>query len=164
MNTLVAIAITLLAAYTVTLCVVGRQIPDSLSQSVFNLPPSGAWLWTVVLYTASFLTVPTYIDHTNENTKWLAFLAIVGLLFVGAAPLVKDKSDLAYKVHCGAAILCAVCSQLVLTFNCPWLLLCWVPFVAYLVCSLIKHQTWRTRTFWAEMVCFASTFAFCLTT
>ena len=158
----VVIAIIVLLAYTIALCIKGGGIPPSLSASVFDLKQSMRWFWTVVLVAVCFLCVPTYIERTGENTQFIAFIAIAALAFVGGAPLVKDKSDMAYKVHCVAAVVCALCSQLVLVFNQPWLLLCWVPFVAYEVLRLVKKQQWRTQTFWGEMVCFVSTFAYCL--
>jgi hypothetical protein len=102
------------------------------------------------------------LDKVSESTQFLAFIAIAALAFVGAAPLVADKTELAYNVHCGAAVVCAVCSQLVLVFNQPCLLFCWSPFVVAFVYMWAAHFAWRTKTFWAEMVCFSSTFIFCL--
>lgn len=110
----ILIAITILLVYTIALCIKGGGIPASLSASVFSLPQSKRWIWTVLLALVCFLCVPTYIEKTGENTQFLAFTAIAALAFVGGAPLVKDKSDIAYKVHCVAAVVCALCSQLVL--------------------------------------------------
>lgn len=157
----IVIAIIILLGYTIALCVKDGGVPSSLSASVFDLPKDKRWIWTVVLYAVCFLCVPTYVEVTSESTQFLAFIAIAALAFVGAAPLVADKTDLAYKVHCWAAAVCAVCSQLVLVFNQPWLLLCWVPWVLVFV-WVTKDKPWRTMVFWAEMVCFGSTFAFCL--
>ena len=165
----IVIAIIILLAYTIALCINGGGVPSSLSASVFDLPKSQRWIWTVMLYAVCFcVLVPfgsggvSFLDKVSENTQFLAFIAIAALAFVGAAPLVTDKTDLAYKVHCVAAVVCAVCSQLVLVFNQPWLLFCWFPFVVAFVYMWAAHFAWRTKTFWAEMVCFGSTFIFCL--
>ena len=157
----IVLAIIILLGYTIAMCIKGGGVPSSLSASVFSLPKNKRWVWTVVICAVCFLAVPTYIEKTGENTQFLAFIAIAALAFVGAAPLVKSHKELAYKVHCWAAVVCALCSQLVLVFNQPWLLLCWVPFAAAFV-WFTKDHTWRTQTFWAEMVCFGSTFAFCM--
>ena len=157
----IVLAISVLLGYTIAMCIKGGGVPSSLSASVFDLPKNQRWIWTVVLYAVVFLCVPTYLDKVSENTQFLAFIAMVGLAFVGAAPLVSDKTDMAYKVHCVDAVVCAVCSQQVLVFNQPWLLLCWVPFVVAFV-WVTKDKPWRTLVFWAEMVCIGSTFAFCL--
>ena len=164
----IVIAIIILLVYTIALCIKGGGVPSSLSASVFDLPQNKRWVWTVMLYAVCFcVLVPfgwhgvSFLDKVSENTQFLAFIAIAALAFVGAAPLVADKTDLAYKVHCVAAVVCAVCSQLVLVFNQPWLLLCWIPWVVALL-LISKYGRWYTITFWAEMVCFGSTFAFCL--
>lgn len=169
----IIIAITILLGYTTALCIKGGGVPSSLSASVFDLPKSQRWIWTVVLYAVCFcVLVPfgsggvSFLDKVSENTQFLAFIAIAALAFVGAAPLVADKTDLAYKVHCVAAVVCAVCSQLVLVFNMPQgsVLCLWFPFVIALVIKTdaFDFSNWKTITFWAEQVCFGSTFAFCL--
>lgn len=156
------IAIALLAAYTVTLCVVNKEIPSSLSASVFYLPKTGQWLWTAVIVAVVFLVAPTLISKTSESTQFLAFIACAGLLFVGGAPLVKDKSDMAYHVHMGGAIACAVASQILLAFNAPWLLLLWAFWIGDAIYTRAHHNQWRTAVFWAEMTCFCDIFIFCI--
>ena len=140
---------------------IGGSIPPSLSASVFNIPTNKRWIWTIVLFAVCFLCVSTYIEKTEVNTQFLAFLSIGGLMFVGAAPLVKFKDDaLQFKVHKVGAIVCAAFSQLVLTFNCPLLLLAWIPYFAYGFGKGWKR--WKEMIFFGEMVCFSNTFTFCL--
>ena len=140
---------------------IGGSIPPFLSASVFNISNNKRWIWTVVILAVCFLCVPTYIEKTSENTQFLAFLAIAGLAFVGAAPLVKFSDDeLQFRVHEISAIICAVCSQLVLIFNRPLLLLSCIPFIIY---GFIKgYKNWRIKIFWSEMICFSNTFLYCL--
>ena len=165
----IVLAIIILLGYTIALCIKGGGVPSSLSASVFDLPKGQRWIWTVMLYAVCFcVLVPfgsggvSFLDKVSENTQFLAFIAIAALAFVGAAPLVADKTDLAYKVHCVAAVVCAVCSQLVLTFNQPLLLLCWFPWAWGFIELNNSLNEWRTQVFWAEQVCFGSTFIFCL--
>ena len=157
----IAIAIIILLVYTLVMIKIGGSIPPSLSASVFNLPTNKRWIWTVVLFAVCFLCVPTYIEKTSENTQFLAFLAIAGLAFVGAAPLIKFSDDkMQFRVHEVGAIVCAACSQILLVFNCSWLLLLWIPFIIY---GFVKGwKTWKTMIFWGEMVCFSNTFIYCL--
>lgn len=155
----ITIAITLLAAYTITLCVINRQIPKSLSASVFFLPKTEQWLWTAVIVAVTLLTAPTIIEKSSTNTQFLAFIACASLLFVGGAPLIKDKRDMAYKVHMAGAATCAISSQILLIFNQPWLILCWVFWIGDYI---VNRKQWGTKVFWAEMVCFTNTFSFCL--
>lgn len=157
----IVIAIIILLVYILVIIKIGGSIPPSLSASVFNIPTNKRWIWTVVLFAVCFLCVPTYIEKTSENTQFLAFLAIAGLTFVGAAPLVKFSDDkMQFRVHEVGAIVCAACSQLVLVFNYPWFLLSWIPFIIYV---FIKgYKNWRTKIFWGEMICFSNTFLYCL--
>lgn len=159
----ICLAIGILLGYTLLMIKAGGKVPSSLSASVFDLKPSQRWIWTVTICVVCFLCVPTYIDKVSENTKFLAFISIAGLAFVGAAPLVNRKdNNMQFQVHQWGAIVCAVCSQLVLVFNQPLMLVGWVPFVAYEAYRFRNVKKWRTEVFWAEMVCFASTFAYCL--
>lgn len=123
----IVIAIIILLVYTLAMIKIGGSIPPSLSASVFNFPTNKRWIWTIVIFTVCILVVPTYIEKTYINTQFLSFLSIGGLGFVGAAPLVKLKDDiLQFKVHEIGAIICAICSQLVLIFNYPILLCSWI--------------------------------------
>ena len=157
----IIIAIIILLVYTLVMIKIGGSIPPSLSASVFNILTNKRWIWTIVLFLVCFLCVTTYIEKTSENTQFLAFLAIAGLAFVGAAPLVKFSDDkMQFRVHEVGAIVCAACSQILLVFNCPWLLLLWILFIVY---GFVKGwKTWTTMIFWGEMVCFSSTFIYCL--
>lgn len=160
----IIIAIIILLIYTLIMIKIGGSIPPSLSASVFNLPTNKRLIWTVVIFTVCILVVPTYIEKTDINTQFLSFLSIGGLAFVGAAPLVKFSDDeMQFRVHEVGAIVCAACSQLVLVFNCPWLLLFWIPYIiAFVKLNDFRAKGWNTKIFWAEMVCFFNTFTFCL--
>lgn len=171
MNTLVIIAITLLVAYTIILCVVNKHIPDSLSQSVFFLPQSASWIWTVVIGFVGFAVMPAIIEKTPINWQSLAFIACFGLLLVAVAPLLPNKeseggidtSDLAYKVHMIGAFTCAIGSQVLIAICQWWLLFGWIPWLAAMAYTInVNLAPWRTKVFWAEMTCFAITFAYVL--
>ena len=161
MNTfmiLITIAAVLLIAYTVILCA-QNGIPRSLSASVFFLPRKGAWLWTAVIAAVVFALAPVLIG-TAQRAQFLAFFACAGLLFVAGCPLVKDKSDMAYRVHLVSAIVCAVCAMGLVACNRPLLLLLWLPWVAVFIWKTKGVSTWPTQTFWAEMMCFLITFIY----
>ena len=155
---LITIAAVLLIAYTVALCV-NNGIPRSLSASVFFLPRNGAWIWTAVIAAVALALAPVLIG-TAHRAQFLAFLACAGLLFVAGCPLVKDKGDMAYRVHLVAAIVCAVCAMGLVACNRPLLLLLWLPWLGVFIWKTKGVSTWPTQTFWAEMTCFAITFIY----
>ena len=154
---------TLLFAYTLTVCVVNRGVPSSLSATVYALPPMGAWLWTVIIGAVAGITMPVILDAAPDNWRFLGFLACIGLLFVAFCPLVPNKGDMTYKIHMGGAITCAVCSQVLLAVSNAWLLLLWLPWIAAFV-LITASRKWKTAIFWAEMTCFLNTFIYGLLT
>ena len=158
----IILAIIILVVYIVALSCYGGRIPPSLSASVFYLPQNKHWIWSLFLFSISFLTLPVLLDSVSENTCFLAFIAIAALTFVGAAPLARDMSELSYRVHYYSAYTCCICSQLLIFFNSTWLLLFWVPWVITLVWFKCRGERWRTWSFWAEMVCFTNPLVFCL--
>jgi hypothetical protein len=155
----IAIAITLMASYIVILCAIYRKIPNSLSQSVFMIPPHASWLWTVTIAGTAALIMPTLLDKTDSMWQFLAFFACTGLALTGLCPLSpnKDKTDLNYKAHMTGAWMSAVCSQLLVAVTNFWLMALWIPWIAVLV-FLESWYGWRTKAFWAEMTCFATIF------
>lgn len=157
-STFIAIAITLLTVYIVTMCVVNKEIPKSLSATVFYLPQSGRWLWTIVIFISTFLTIMPYVDAVGDLAKPFAFIACFAMMIVGAAPLVNDKSDIVYHIHMCAAVSCAVASQLVIVFEQPWLLVGWFPWAAAFV-WITKDDKWQSAPFWAEITCIILSYA-----
>ena len=65
-----------------------------------------------------------------------------------------------FKVHEIGAIICAICSQLVLIFNYLIILCSWIIFIIPTI--IIGWKNWRTKIFWGEMICFSNTFLYCL--
>lgn len=157
---LVTASLVILAAYILLMCWNNRQVPDSLSASVFFLPPQGAWLWTVVIAAVVFALAPVLIGTTRDSVQFLAFFACAGLLFVAGCPLVKDKGDMAYRVHCASAVVCAVSAMTLVAVSVPWLMFGWIPWLAVFLWQTRSHHDWRTQIFWAEMTCFLITYAY----
>lgn len=157
--TRILIAAAILAVYTLTLCIVGRTVPRSLSQSVFMLPPQWAWVWTVVIGVVAVLVMPVMLDQTANDWKFLAFLACIGLAFVAVCPLSKNKSDgdVRYLAHMVGSYVCAIASQLLVAFSSPEVLTLWMPWcIAYFFKT--RGKEWPQAVFFAEITCFVTTF------
>ena len=162
MNTyfiLTTIAVAVLTIYTAALCLSERQIPPSLSASVFYLPRAGAVLWLAVIATVVFCLAPVLLAVSRPATQFLAFISCAGLLFVGGCPLVKDKTDLTYKIHIAGAVTCAIAANLLIMTNHWWMLFLWIPWLFWFI-WVTKDRRWTTQTFWAEMTCFFMAFAY----
>lgn len=154
---MIIISIAVLLIYTLTLCGINGKIPNSLSQSVFMLPPSASWLWTLIIGFVAVAVMPKMLEVSGDNWKFLAFLSIVGLLFVALCPLSPNKSGQRYVVHMIGAWICAVCSQLMVAVTDWHHLLLWVPWIVVYVLRRMWFG-WDTKVFWAEMTCFATIF------
>lgn len=156
MNSLVAIAITVISLYVGAMIYTGRQIPESISQTVFVLPRKGQWLFTVVMWVVGFLLMPVLMEKVSEQTQFIAFLMVSGILFVGASPLVlKEKNT----IHYVFAAVAGIASQLLVALNQPLLLLLWFLYIGYTL--LAKDGS--KNLFWVEVSCMLTVFAFCLT-
>jgi hypothetical protein len=159
----ITIAITMMAAYIIILCAIYKKIPNSLSQSVYMLPPYASWLWTAVIAGVAALIMPTMLDNTPEKWKFLAFFACAGLAITGLCPLSpkKDKTDLKYKAHMVGAWMSAVSSQALVMATHFWLVSLWLPWVVAFLWIAVGEK-WPQKAFWAEITCIVSTFTMCL--
>ena len=156
MNSLVVIAITVIALYVGAMIYTGRQIPESISQTVFVLPRKGQWLFTVVMWVVGFLLMPVLMEKVSEQTQFIAFLMVSGILFVGASPLVlKEKNT----IHYVFAAVAGIASQLLVALNQPLLLLLWFLYIGYTLLAKAGSK----NLFWVEVSCMLTVFAFCLT-
>lgn len=156
MNSLVVIAITVIALYVGAMIYTGRQIPESISQTVFVLPRKVQWLFTVVMWVVGFLLMPVLMEKVSEQTQFIAFLMVSGICFVGASPLVlKEKNT----IHYVFAAVAGIASQLLVALNQPLLLLLWFLYIGYTL--LAKDGS--KNLFWVEVSCMLTVFAFCLT-
>lgn len=125
-------------------------IPKSISETYYLLGKHG-WLFQVTLFSVAFLVVPTLIERSSEGTRFLAFLACMGLAFVAAAPLFKRELD--GKVHYISAAMC--CGGLVLwqVFNASWV----VPLICF-VAVLPPMLFGGKRMWWLEIATIVSAY------
>lgn len=158
----VIIAMVLVYGYITALCVANRDIPSSLSEAVYNLKPSQSWLWSLCMALAGFFTIPRLMEVSSDNTRFLAFLCIAGLLVAVVCPLMQEKSSTASKIYTTGVIICALCSQSLIAVNNVWPLLLWFPYFGCLWHYSNKEYYWRTQVFWVEIVMITTTFTYAL--
>lgn len=154
MNSLIIAAMTVIALYVGAMIYTGKQIPESISQTVFLLPRRGKWVFTIVMWLVGFLLMPVLMEKVSEQTQFIAFFMIAGILFVGAAPLVlKEKNT----VHYVFAAISGIASQLLVALNQPLLLLTWFLYIGY---TLMAKDVSK-NLFWVEILCMLNIFALC---
>lgn len=134
-----------------------KHVPQSLSETFYLIGGQPkCYLFTATLWVMLFTLLPVLLEITPDSWKWLAFLALAGIGFVGAAPFFHDSAE--GKVHTVAAIAAAV-------FGLAWTLTTsyWYAALALAFCicmlGIAATDSWRSaRTWWLEMAAFGSVY------
>jgi len=127
-----------------------QQLPESISSMVYNLPKPWQWVWTVWMWAVTFTMAPAFIEAMPDTFRFLAFLTIACLLFVGAMPLVKNERN---TLHNALGIAAGVFSQVcVVIMYFDWIAF-WGFFLFFAGSSYIQPEGWLGRTVDGKNVC-----------
>ncbi len=125
-------------------------VAESLSATYYKV--SKPYLFQIALGLTGFLMMIYLLDVTaGKWYQFLSFFSTSALIFVAFAP--DYKRMLEGKVHTVNAYVSASSSLLLLVLMGFW----YVPILPFLV-SIILIKKWGNKTYWLEMVCFASIF------
>ena len=123
-------------------------VAESLSATYYNVKKP--YLFQIALGLTGFLMMIYLLDVTaGKWYQFLSFFATSALIFVAFAP--DYKRMLEGKVHTVNAYISAGSSVLILVLMGFW----YVPILPFLV-SILIIKKWGNKTYWLEMVCFAS--------
>ena len=93
MMTMIAAAVAVLYLLHAVITHNNGKIPQSISEtSYLTLAHKG--LFSAIMGVESALLLPTLLDKSAENTQFLGFLSIIGLLMVAASPYYKTENRL----------------------------------------------------------------------
>ena len=125
-------------------------IDESLSATYYKVKKP--YLFQVALGLAGFLMMIYLLDVTaGKWFQFLSFFATSALIFVAFAP--DYKNMLEGKVHVGAAMVSAIAALTLIVLMGYW----YVPVLPALTALFIIRK-YGNKTYWLEMVCFASIF------
>ena len=142
--------------YCIIVIIHDREIPNSISQIVYSLSEKWKWTFTIVLFIVGFMIVPQLIEVIqNPLYKFLGFFTVLGILGVGADPLVKGEHNI---VHYLSAIIMGISSQIIVYMNIPQLLYLWIPYILY----TLYESNADKNMFLAEIVMLISLGIVCL--
>lgn len=151
-----------ITAYTAAVCIKIKGIPSSISATFYKLRYK-AW-FTITMFLTAGLLMPVILVITPEDYQFVAFLACIGMMFVGVAPNFREGID--KKVHTTGAVLCILFSQVWVLLTCPWILLVWIAYLAYTVWAIKKN--WKGNfisaylltkpMFWVEITALLATY------
>ena len=123
---------------------------ESLSATYYKVKKP--YLFQLALGIAGFLMMVYLLDLTaGKWYQFLSFFATSALIFVAFAP--DYKQMLEGKVHVAAAMVSAIAALTLIVLMGYW----YVPILPFLV-SILIIKKWGNKTYWLEMVCFASIF------
>lgn len=121
---------------------------ESLSATYYKVKKP--YLFQIALGLTGFLMMIYLLDLTaGKWYQFLSFFATSALIFVSFAP--DYKQLLEGKVHVAAAMVSAIAALTLIVLMGYW----YVPVLPFLA-SVFLIRKWGNKTFWLEMVCFAS--------
>lgn len=146
------ISIVLAASFIVAASILKKQIPESISSLEFVYPHG---VWTIWLWLVTILITPSLLDAMPENWKFLGFLTIGCLMFVGAMPLIPTEHNTAHNI---LGVTAGILSQLcVLLINPQWLWIWSVWVVTFIIMTMNKSLSdWKWSVLLSEAICYAS--------
>ena len=125
-------------------------VAESLSATYYKVKKP--YLFQVALGLAGFLMMIYLLDVTaGKWYQFLSFFATSALIFVAFAP--DYKNMLEGKVHVAAAMTSAIAALALIVLMGYW----YVPVLPALAAFFIIKR-YGNKTYWLEMVCFASIF------
>ena len=117
-----------------------RELPDSLSALVYDLPTKQQWLWTLWMWAMAVTVGIPLIDCMDGSMfQFLAFMTMVSMVFCGAIPIVKNERN---TVHYGLAIVAGVSSQLCVVIIEPLWLLVLPVVLAFVAVAALVQKPW----------------------
>lgn len=119
----------ILFAYILYIIWKDKKIPVSISATVYSLDTKNKWIYTIVILLSAFLIAPHLFTITSTiGIEILAYFTIVGMLGVGACPLIYGEKN---TLHYACAILMGSSSQIISYLLCPYTMFLWLPYVVY---------------------------------
>ena len=161
MSVFILISFLSILLYVVSMCVKVRGVPNSVSDTYYSLKHK-LWFLATMWITAGTL-MPAILEVSKPNTEFLAFIACVGMVLVGAAPNFKNDER---RAHLAGAYLCIIGSQIWVAVNTWYFLSLWLIWMAYTIIKVVKqdegtfvYKFMSTKPmFWIEVTALVSTY------
>ena len=154
--------------YTLITILVFKTIPSSFSDTFYlweSKKRNLGYIFTIVMFMMGILLIAPWLNIAsllmiegalfhNWLLEFLPFIAICGIMLVGAAPLFKSYQE---KVHTTGALIAAVPSiiWMIVANYWWWILIC---LIICLTLALITRSIKSSYVFWLEMILFFGIF------
>ena len=162
---LVLFSFILIAGYVYAMIKKGKEIPYSISATYYAL--THKFWFALCMIGSGVLLLPAALESSTENSQFLVFLSVVGMVVLGVSPNFKSEQKVPHAI--GAAM-SLICSQIWVGCNSWYWLLLWAGFIIYMVVSMKKHWTGnfisdfikRKPMFWIEVISLLTVYLTCL--
>ena len=84
MITLVLLSFILIAGYVFAMIKKGKEIPYSISATYYAL--THKFWFGLCMIGASLLLLPPAFEASSENSRFLVFIAVIGMIVLGVSP------------------------------------------------------------------------------
>jgi len=151
---LIIMAVLLVVVYLGFYIAKKKELPESLSATVYDMQSGYRWAWGAWLGGVALLLFMPLV----ERNEWLGWLMEVSLFGAALTPLIKKDT---LKWHYIAAIATGVISQVIVVVNDADWLSVWMAFIFLYLSSYVQPEGWLGRTmkgkgmFLCQMTCFA---------
>ena len=165
MITLVLLSFILIAGYVFAMIKKGKEIPYSISATYYAL--THKFWFGLCMIGASLLLLPPAFEASSENSRFLVFIAVIGMIVLGVTPNFKVEDKIPHMVGSCIAL---IFSQIWVYCNSWYWLLLWAGFIAYMAISMKRHWTGnfisdfikRKPMFWIEVISLLTVYLTCI--
>ncbi|WP_417009523.1 glycosyl transferase [Bacteroides congonensis] len=162
---LVLLSFLIIAIYTGVMIQREKEVPYSISATYYSLR-NRFWFGTCMI-SASLLLLPSAFNVSTEDSHFLVFLSVVGIVVLGVSPNFKTEQKMPHAV---GACMSLVFSQIWVGYNAWHWLLLWVGLIVYVIVSMKKNWNGnfivsfigRKPMFWVEIVSLLTVYLTCL--
>lgn len=114
-----------------------KELPESISAMVYDLPESMQWAWSTWLFFVALSLFTPMMEVMSESYQFLGFMMLCCLIGVAITPTIQQET---HRWHNIFGVAAGLISQLCVALICPyWLVLWFVPSVM-IVCKFLSKN------------------------
>ena len=114
--------------YCAFVIIKNKEIPNSISQTVYSLSEGRKWVFTLIMFVVAFMVAPQLVESMPNGYEFLGILISSGILAVGVDPLEKGKRNI---IHYIGVITLGISSQVAVYIINPYIFGLWIPYILY---------------------------------
>lgn len=119
----------ILAIYVIYVTYKDKELPISISATVYSLDLKNKWLFTSMMAIVGLLIAPQLFEMMRLiGCEFLAFLTVAGIFGVAGHPLISGEKNIMHYIF---AMIIGISSQLIVFLINPWIMTSWIPYVIY---------------------------------